>query len=538
MPKRQLFPPGILRVLLIVMVALGLFFRFTNLDQKLLDGDECITSVRSAGYSREMVDLIPRNQLIGPEEMEGFRQIKPNSRIVDSLRVNATGAPQHTPLYFLLNRFWTVWFGNDLIAMRSLTALLGLLALPAIYWLCLELFDSPAVATLGASLLAVSPVHLVHAQNARPRTLWILMILLSSAAVVRATRLNRKRDWGLYGVMLVLHLYSFLFSIFVVIAQGIYVLFQAKRSENQVIKPFLGTGLLAIAAFSPWLAVIVLNRSTARNMTSWMDYSPPFLDLLGSWAKNLCDIFWLWHGSYEASFGVGETAFTIGVGLTSLALVIYAFYFLCRNTSRQAWLLVLLLPAVAAIAIVLPDLLLGGLRSAIGRYVFPCVLGIQVAIAYLLATKTTVVSSTRHPRLWQAVTVAVLSIGVLSCGVSSQTNRWNGMGDFVFESSALINQAERPLLVSDDDIIFGLMPLNHRLQPHVKLFLVDQPEALSIPEGFSDIFLYYPTEALMTALEARPDWAVRPAYQHGYLNAFVWKATEPETLWKLEKQGA
>ena len=523
-----------LRFLLIAMVALGLFFRFTNLDQKLLDGDEGITAVRSAGYDVAMVETISRNQPIAPAEIEVFRQIKPGSSLVNTLQVNAAGAPQHTPLYFLLNRFWMQWFGSSAIALRSLTALFSALALPAMYWLCLELFNSPAVATLSVAMLAVSPTQLIHAQNARPRTLWILMILLSSAALLRAIRLNRKRDWSLYGLTLILHLYSFLFSILVVISHGIYVLLRGHAEQRKVFRPYLFTTLLALIAFGPWLAVVAKNFAMAKTMTAWTDYAPPLLDLLGGWAQNLCNLFFYWHQSYEAQLGIGERGFTIAVGLACLALVVYAFAFVCRHAPRQAWLLVLLLPGVTAAALVGPDLLQGGLRSSLSRYLFPCLLGVQLAIAYLFATKTTVAASTTHPKFWRMATVALLSLGVLSCGVMSPGQSWKGTGDFVIQSAELINQAPRPLVVSDDGIVFGLMPLNSRLESHVRWWLTDDPEAISLPPGFSDVFLFYPSEALLSTMQARADLAITPAYQHNYLNVFLWASDEPETLWRLE----
>ena len=115
------------------------------------------------------------------------------------------------------------WFGQSAVAMRLLSVLTSLLVFPAIYWLCKELFDLPLVAWIAMALVAVSPVHIIHAQNARPRTLWILMILLSSGALLKAARLNRKRDWILYGIALTLSLYTFLFSVLVAIAHGVYI---------------------------------------------------------------------------------------------------------------------------------------------------------------------------------------------------------------------------------------------------------------------------------------------------------------------------
>ncbi|MEG4573035.1 hypothetical protein QUA56_10115 [Microcoleus sp. N3A4] len=53
----------------------------------------------------------------------------------------------------------------------------------------------------------------------------------------------------------------------------------------------------------------------------------------------------------------------------------------------QVWLFVLAVMAVTALAVVLPDVILGGIRSTKTRYLFPTYWGMQIAVAYLLATK-------------------------------------------------------------------------------------------------------------------------------------------------------
>jgi uncharacterized membrane protein len=206
---------------ILIVLVLGIFFRFANLDLKLFDGDECITSVRAAGRTERSFNSIPRNTIITPEVIEKLRRIDRQSSIFDTIKVTASGAPQHTPLFFVLIRNWMQWFGNSATTMKSFAAFISLLSFPAIYWLCLELFKSPAVASMSVALIAVSPVHIIHAQNARPRSLWILTILLSSAALLRAIRTSKIRDWTIYGITLGLSLYTFLFSTLVLIAHGI-----------------------------------------------------------------------------------------------------------------------------------------------------------------------------------------------------------------------------------------------------------------------------------------------------------------------------
>ncbi len=529
----RLLPPKGLRFLILIILIIGIFFRFTNLGQKLFDGDESITSVRAAGYTvAEVINSIPKDTIIRPKEIETFRIVSRETSLLDTLKVTALGAPQHTPLYFVLTRIWMQWFGNSAVAMRSFTVFTSLLVFPAIYWLCMELFKSSTVASIAVALIAVSPIHIIHAQIARPRTLWILMILLSSAALLRTIRLNNKTTWVIYGVTLSLNLYTFLFSIFVASAHGIYV-FIIDFQKNKIIKPYLFTASLVILSFAPWLNVIITHVNTAKKMTEWTNQPAAFPDLLGGWLKNLCDIFFYWHFKYEQTFLISEKPFVFYFGIAILSLIIYAFYFLWRNTPRQVWLFIFTLTGVTSLAVVLPDLIFGGRRSALDRYMFPCTLGIQVTVAYLLATKISLASSTLRVKSWQLITVLLISLGILSCTISGQTESWNGQEDFIIQSSRIINKATHPLIISDDDIVSGLMPLNYRLDPHVRLMLVTQPNQVALPEGFSDIFLFSPSQELLSFMQKKTEWQIKPIYQSSYLNIFLWKASSPMTLWKL-----
>ncbi|MBN3938833.1 glycosyltransferase family 39 protein [Nostoc sp. NMS9] len=124
--------------------------------------------------------------------------------------------PQYPPLYYILAWFWVEIFGNSVTIIRSLSAFISLLIFPSIYWLCRELFKASAwVSEVAIALMAISPIHLVYAQEAREYILWIVTVLLCSASLLRALRLESKDqvlrilNWEMYAVTLVLSLYRF-----------------------------------------------------------------------------------------------------------------------------------------------------------------------------------------------------------------------------------------------------------------------------------------------------------------------------------------
>jgi hypothetical protein len=155
----------------------------------------------------------------------------------------------------------------------------------------------------------------------------------------------------------------------------------------------------------------------------------------------------------------------------------------------------------------LSDVILGGVRSNTPRYLIPAYLGIQIAVAYLLATKITNTSvKIWQQKLWQVVMITLFSCGVLSCVISFQAEVWwNKIQNIETPAVArIINQATRPLLISDAEL-GDILSLSHRLNPKVQLLLKlpcyscnanselePKPYVPKIPEGFSDVFLFKP----------------------------------------------
>ena len=141
---------------------------------------------------------------------------------------------QHPPFYFGALTSWVKFFGNSVAVIRSFSAIISLLTFPCLYWLCQELFRSKWVSWTALALTAISPVHVVYAQEARQYSLWIVTILLSSAILLRAIRQKNKINWFIYAATVALGLYTHLFFGLVAIGQGIYVILTERFKFNKV----------------------------------------------------------------------------------------------------------------------------------------------------------------------------------------------------------------------------------------------------------------------------------------------------------------
>ncbi len=520
--------PTWLRPLIIALLVLGVFFRFVNLDRKVYWLDETATSFHLSGYTHEeFTQQVVDGREIGLEDLQKYQRTNPEKGLIDTVKSLAIEDSQHPPLYYVMARFWVQWFGNSVAVTRSLSAVISLLVFPCIYWLCLELFASSLTGWVAIALIAVSPFHVLYAQEAREYSLWTVTILLSSAALLQAMRLKTKLSWGIYAATTALGLYSFLFSAFVAIGHGIYVYVTESFRLSKTFIAYLVASVAGFLAFAPWVLIVITNMSRIQENNSWSGERISLSDLVSRWAINLSQLFLDFVVYTNASFKYFIPLIFLICFL--FILVGYSLYFLCRRTRKQVWLFVLTLIGATALALALPDLILGGYRSGTSRYLIPCYIGIQLAVAYLFATQLASISiKSRRQKLCQLVMIMLLSGGILSCVISSQAQFWWNKSIFSFDNLQvvrIINRTINPLLlisISPSDAI----PLSYLLEPKVRLkWWLKQPDSSKIDNKLNQIFMlekpYYNSHK-----QELSD-------QYNYKTNLVYEGRD-KTLWKIE----
>ncbi|HCF26178.1 MAG TPA: hypothetical protein DEV81_02905 [Cyanobacteria bacterium UBA11049] len=522
-----------LRILLIILLVLGVFFRLVNLDRKVYWYDEGFTSLRVGGYTiSEVVQQSFNGQVISVADFRD-RYLSPNSGrgFFGTLKSLAVEDPQHPPIYYLMAHLWMQWFGNSVAAIRSLPALISLLVFPCTYWLCIELFNSSLTGWIAMAIIAISPFHLLFAQEAREYSLWTVTILLTSATLLRAMRLKTLHSWGIYALTLAISLYTFLFSIFIAIAHGIYVIICA---SSKTVIAYLKATFIGFVAFLPWILVVINNHKRLNDSTSWMTNTAiPLLQLASLWVKNIGGVFFK------------STKYDMLLLTAIIILVGYSFYFVFRHTAKTVWLFILTLFGVTAIALLLPDITIGGERSIQARFLIPCYLSIQLAVSHLIATKIGFKGvAIWQQKFWLVVTLAIFTGGVISSAIYSQSEvPWTKLKNYNdYKIARTINQATNPLVVvsnypSYDTNVSYLFSFSHLLDAKVKLQLVDGNNIPNIPDGFSNIFMYNPAarstakqglanefKVLLFELKQKQNYQAEPV-----------KISQPILLWRLEK---
>jgi Predicted membrane protein len=495
--------------LLAIGILLGIGFRFFELDRKLYWHDEAYTSIRAAGFTRQEIDdKLFQNRIVPAPELQKYQRIKPGSTEADTIRSLALEDPQHPPLYFLMARWWMQQFGSSLTASRSLPAILSLLSLPLMYALAQELFASNLAALLATAFLALSPFDILFAQTARQYSLLTATVIGSSWLLLRAVRLRALPNWACYSLAIALGLYTHPFFSLTLIGHGVFIIAywlfvkKTKLRGHVTNSQFFLAVTAALILYIPWIYVLATNLGRASATTDWTRVSPGLLYLVKLWTLSFTALF------FDFDFGF-DNIWTYLLRLPFLLLIAAAIYKICRRTSSSTWLFILTSIFVPFLLLALPDIILGGKRSAVSRYLISCFPGVQLAVAYLLASNVK-----NQQRFWQVILALVFTASVASCTVSAFSDTWwsKDLSYFNAEVAKIINKeaiANRSIkdtiVISDRGNDFtnmgDLLSLSYLLDKDVRLILMSQSPDMEMLNKYSAPLVFRPSEKLRSALK-------------------------------------
>jgi uncharacterized membrane protein len=524
------------------LLILGIGFRFIQLDHKIYWHDEVYTSMRAAGYLRhEIDDELFQNRLIAASELQKFQQIKPDSTMADTLHSLKQEDPQHPPLYFGMARWWMQQWGGSIAAARLLPVLISLFSLPLMYGLALELFHSTLAALLATTLLALSPFDLLFAQTARQYSLLTVTILASSWLLVKGMQRTPKAFngqeggiWLGYGLSVAIGLYTHPFFALTSVGHGVYAValtgVETIRNYPPVGRDRLLAWLrdrriwlfglangLALLLYSPWIIVLLDRMGRATATTDWTRENVGIWYLSKLWLLSFTALF------FDLDFGFNNPI-TYLFRLPFFILVIAAFYQVYRRASRSASLFVFTSAGVPFLLLAIPDLIVGGKRSAVSRYLISCYPAIQLAVAYFLSNKLAT-----GKRLWQGVLAFCLAGSILSAIVSARAETWWSK-DLSYLNGEVIQAinaeaATRPILISDvgDDYTNtgDLISLSYGLDPSLRLFLVSHPPQWESIATEPALMVFRPSKAMEVAIDQQ-GWQLVPILE----DAKLWRVQQ------------
>jgi mannosyltransferase len=259
---------------------------------------------------------------------------RPLSDIPHALRLD--GSP---PLYYVLLHIWMSVFGTSEEAVRALSLVCALAAVPVAFWAAGMLFGARA-GWMAAVLAATNPFLTRFAQEGRMYALLALLALIACGAFGRAftgdEAARARRPWAIaLAVTLAAMLYTHNWALFFATACGLVWLFLLWRASGQRRSDLLITGLVAfggaIVLYLPWVPTTLYQ--VAHTGAPWSE-APPVIALLASPGQMLgsyaqvalilvagAGLARLWSGSLSPAGRAALCLLAIGVVTVTLAWI-------------------------------------------------------------------------------------------------------------------------------------------------------------------------------------------------------------------------
>lgn len=176
----------------------------------------------------------------------------------------------HPPLFHYLLHFWQ-YLGTNEAVMRLLPVFFGVLTIYFVYLLGKEVFDEK-FALVSSLLLASAPYHIYYSQELRNYSLITFLTVVSYHLLIR-------EKWKLFALVTILALYANYFAVFIIFAQGAYLLLFKKERFWQFLKSVILAGLV----FSPWLFQMKIQLEKGAVLTSALPEWRSLSAILPAW---------------------------------------------------------------------------------------------------------------------------------------------------------------------------------------------------------------------------------------------------------------
>jgi mannosyltransferase len=239
----------------------------------------------------------------------------------------------HPPLYYWLLSGWVRLAGTTEAAVRSLSALLGVV-LVALTYLLGRLLAGRWAGLAAAVLAAIDPFQIYYSQEAR---MYVLAAVLAAGAVLALLRIvdrSQAHDArGLWKPLLALAiletagLYTHYSFVFVILVLNLAYLLQLRRKGGaRQVWPWAGSQVAVVLLYLPWLPIAV------RQATTWSGPAQA-IPLLPALATT-----WRWL-AFGPTIETGPVALPLlATGLLALAGVVSLAAGWVRPPSpRKAW---------------------------------------------------------------------------------------------------------------------------------------------------------------------------------------------------------
>jgi uncharacterized membrane protein len=459
------------------LILLALYLRFVGLDEPNYWYDEAITSLRVAGHTEQEVAAYAESRPFFPMgDLEQFVSVDGSRGISDTLRSVKTEDAQHTPLFYMLARIWAGIFGSSIEASRALPALWSLLALPAMYWLCFELFvksgafESRIVCWLGVLAVTISPYQVGIAREYREYSMWSCLLIVACATFLRAVRVDTWAAWLWFAIAMIFAMYTHLLSALPLAACGVYLVFRERFRPSKTLLRFVVAAGVCAVTLAPWALILLGRQKTAQDSLSWVQAFS--------------------EGAYNFGFSIDPVARVADVSLWELRQIITrlpglrytillerltpivllaAVWVVAARSQGRARALVqcagfsTALVASASLSLFVLDYVEGSTTGWAYRYHVSSNLGWMLVVVFLLASAWIVAGKWSLPA--RVISIVFLLVAFTSAVLDHEMRHtWAKAFDQHSDAVDFLNTTARIGLVSDD-FVGGLISLSRQVRP-------------------------------------------------------------------------
>jgi mannosyltransferase len=277
------------------------------------------------------------------------------------------------PLWYLLIWIWSRLFGSGEVALRSLSALAGVLTVPVAWAIGRELVGE-RVALTTALFVAVNPLFVWYSQEARAYALFVLTAALALLCFLHALHKPTPARLAAFALAGALALLSHYFAVFLLIPMCLWLLY-AHRAQAGGQLPVVVAAVACDAVVG--LALVPLIVAQGGHGTQW----------IGRWplAERLEAI--------PQYYLTGESGAPLGHGielLVALPILAGVLYGLWRGLTRFEERRALIMLVLAAAGVLIPLLLVGfGLDYLAPRNLVAAMLPLSALLAVVIVAQRT-----------------------------------------------------------------------------------------------------------------------------------------------------
>lgn len=177
-----------------------------------------------------------------------------------------TAADIHPPLYYVFLAGWIDLTGSSEFSLRYLSVMAAVVTIP-LMWVLGRRTLGERSGTIAALLVAISPLWLWYARDARMYTIVTALVVASTWVLLRWIDRPNRATLVVYVVLNVLAIYTHFFAWFIIAAQaGFGVLWMLSDAERrQRLLPLIGAWSVTFLAYLPWLRFVLIRLGADRS---------------------------------------------------------------------------------------------------------------------------------------------------------------------------------------------------------------------------------------------------------------------------------